>query len=130
VADALGSALSVGEGVRRTVRYGQQGEDGPETSEEDDGAEGEHYAYSNWVLRIPRILLLTADYRREYRYRMDSSPKRTVQVNVKMSPRDYDTLKKAANAIWPDAELTNSGIVLGLAKLGAREILKKKGKKG
>ena len=41
-----------------------------------------------------------------------------------------DTLKKAANAIWPEAELTNSGIVLGLAKLGAREILKKKGKKG
>lgn len=61
---------------------------------------------------------------------MDSSPKRTVQVNVKMSPHDFDRLKKAADAIWPDAELTNSGIVLGLAKLGAREVLKKKGKKG
>jgi len=61
---------------------------------------------------------------------MDSSPKRTVQVNVKMSPHDFDTLKKAADLLWPDAELTNSGIVLGLAKLGARDILKKKGKKG
>jgi hypothetical protein len=61
---------------------------------------------------------------------MDSSPKRTVQVNVKMSPQDFDMLKKAADALWPDAELTNSRIVLGLAKLGARDILKKKGKKG
>jgi hypothetical protein len=60
---------------------------------------------------------------------MDPNPKRTVQVNVKMSPRDFDMLKRAAGVIWPDAELTNSGIMLGLAKLGAREILKKKGGK-
>ena len=74
--------------------------------------------------------MLPANGTDEYRYQMDSSPKRTVQVNVKMSPHDYATLKRAADALWPDAELTNSGIVLGLAKLGARDILKKKGKKG
>ncbi len=63
---------------------------------------------------------------------MDSSPKRTVQVNVKMKPQDYDLLKRAADAIWPKAEITNSAIVLGLAKMAAEGILQKKksGKKG
>jgi hypothetical protein len=49
--------------------------------------------------------------------------KRTVQVNVKMSPSDFATLKKSAAKKWPDAVMTNSGIVLGLAKISAREIL-------
>ena len=57
---------------------------------------------------------------------MQANPKRTVQINVKMTADDFSTLKKAANALWPGAVLTNSGIVLGLAKLGAREALKKK----
>ena len=47
--------------------------------------------------------------------------KRTVQVNVKMSPEDFSLLKKASEKKWPDAVMTNSGIVLGLAKIGARE---------
>jgi hypothetical protein len=50
--------------------------------------------------------------------------KRTVQVNVKMSPEDFQLLKKAAEKKWPDAVMTNSGIVLGLAKIAAREALK------
>lgn len=49
--------------------------------------------------------------------------KRTVQINVKMSEEDFATLKKAAAAHWPDAVLTNSGIVLGLARIGARTVL-------
>ncbi len=62
---------------------------------------------------------------------MDPNPKRTVQVNVKMSPRDFDLLKRAADAIWPRAEITNASIVLGLAKMAAEDVLKKKGgKKG
>ena len=52
--------------------------------------------------------------------------KRTVQVNVKMSAEDFALLQKAANVLWPGAVLTNSGIVLGLAKLGANQGLKKK----
>jgi hypothetical protein len=52
--------------------------------------------------------------------------KRTVQVNVKMSPQDFDLLKKAAEKKWPDAVMTNSGIVLGLAKISARETLNNK----
>lgn len=50
--------------------------------------------------------------------------KRTVQVNVKMSPDDFQLLKKAAEKKWPDAVMTNSGVVLGLAKIAAREALK------
>ena len=50
--------------------------------------------------------------------------KRTVQVNVKMSPDDFQLLKKAAEKKWPDAVMTNSGVVLGLAKIAARESLK------
>jgi hypothetical protein len=51
--------------------------------------------------------------------------KRTVQVNVKMSPEDFQLLKKAAETKWPDAVMTNSGIVLGLARIAARDVLKK-----
>jgi hypothetical protein len=51
--------------------------------------------------------------------------KRTVQVNVKMSPEDFQLLKKAAAKKWPDAVMTNSGIVLGLAKITASDVLGK-----
>ena len=50
---------------------------------------------------------------------MQSSSKRTVQVNVKMSVEDFEMFKRAADALWPNAVLTNSSIVLGLAKLGS-----------
>lgn len=52
--------------------------------------------------------------------------KRTVQVNVKMSPDDFQLLRKAAEKKWPEAVMTNSGIVLGLAKIAARETLNRK----
>jgi hypothetical protein len=57
---------------------------------------------------------------------METTGKRTVQVNVKMSSEDFTTLQKAANALWPEAILSNSGIILGLAKLAAKDILKSK----
>ena len=50
--------------------------------------------------------------------------KRSIQVNVKMSLEDFQLLKKAAATKWPDAVMTNSGIVLGLAKISAREALR------
>jgi hypothetical protein len=49
--------------------------------------------------------------------------KRTVQVNVKMSPEDFQLLKKASEKKWPDAVMTNSGIVLGLARIAAKGVL-------
>src|SRR6266849_9011821 len=57
---------------------------------------------------------------------METSGKRTIQVNVKMSAEDFTNLQKAANALWPDAILSNSGIILGLARLAAKDILRKK----
>jgi hypothetical protein len=52
--------------------------------------------------------------------------RRTVQVDVKMTKDDFRLLKKAAEKRWPDAVITNSGIVLGLAKIAARDTLSKK----
>jgi hypothetical protein len=49
--------------------------------------------------------------------------KRSVQINVKLSPEDFDLLKRASEKKWPDAVMTNSGIVLGLAKISAKQIL-------
>lgn len=57
---------------------------------------------------------------------METTGKRTVQVNVKMSAEDFTTLQKAANVLWPEAILSNSGIILGLARLAAKDILKSK----
>ena len=48
---------------------------------------------------------------------MEQNGKRTVQVNVRMSTEDYTLIQRAANVLWPDAVLTNSGILLGLAKI-------------
>jgi hypothetical protein len=56
----------------------------------------------------------------------DSVMKRTVQVNVKMTEEDFQILQKAAAKRWPDAVITNSGIMLALAKIAARQTLGKK----
>jgi len=40
--------------------------------------------------------------------------------------RDFNLLRKAADRRWPDAVITNSGIVLAFAKIAAREVLAKK----
>jgi len=49
--------------------------------------------------------------------------KRIIQVNVKMTQQDFARLRKAAQKRWPDAVMTNSGMVLGLARIAARDIL-------
>jgi hypothetical protein len=51
--------------------------------------------------------------------------KRTVQVNVKMTQEDFGLLKRAAEKRWPDAVMTNSGILLAFAKIAARDSLAK-----
>ncbi|MCL2660422.1 MAG: hypothetical protein FWD64_07905 [Acidobacteriaceae bacterium] len=52
--------------------------------------------------------------------------KRELQINVRLSVEDDKLIKKAADILWPDAVLTNSGIVLGLARIAARDTLKSK----
>jgi hypothetical protein len=54
---------------------------------------------------------------------MPPSGKRTVQVNVKMSGEDFALLKEAAQKLWPDAVISNSGILLGLAKIAAKNVV-------
>jgi uncharacterized protein (DUF1778 family) len=56
--------------------------------------------------------------------------KRTVQVNVKMTEEDFALLRKAAEKRWPDAVITNSGIVLALARIAARDTLSRKKPQG
>jgi hypothetical protein len=51
--------------------------------------------------------------------------KRTVQVNVKMTQEGFEFLRKAAEKEWPDAVMTNSGIVLAVARIAARQTLAK-----
>lgn len=60
---------------------------------------------------------------------MEQTGKRTLQINVRLSVEDFNLVKRAANALWPEAILTNSGILLGLAKIAARDSLKSKGGK-
>jgi len=57
---------------------------------------------------------------------MEPTGKRTIQVNVKMSVEDFNALKKAADLLWPDAVLSNSGIILGLARIAAKKTFKEK----
>ena len=45
--------------------------------------------------------------------------------NVKMTEVDFKLLRKAAEKRWPDAVMTNSGIVLALARIAARQTLGK-----
>jgi uncharacterized protein (DUF1778 family) len=54
---------------------------------------------------------------------MSATGKRTVQVNVRLSEEDFALIRKAAAKLWPDAVLSNSGIVLGLARLAAKQTL-------
>jgi hypothetical protein len=49
--------------------------------------------------------------------------KRTVSVNVKLSPEDWQLLVDASDTIWPQAPISRAGIVAGLAKLGAKSAL-------
>lgn len=44
---------------------------------------------------------------------------------MKMTEEDFALLRQAAEKRWPDAVITNSGIVLALAKIAARETLAK-----
>jgi hypothetical protein len=46
-----------------------------------------------------------------------------VQVNVRLSEEDFALIKRAAAKLWPDAVLSNSGILLGLARLAAKELI-------
>ena len=52
--------------------------------------------------------------------------KREKQVNVKMTEEDFELLRKAAAKRWPGAPISNSTIVLSLAKIAAQATLAKR----
>jgi hypothetical protein len=60
---------------------------------------------------------------------VEDKEKRTIQVNVRLGEEDFKLLHRAADRIWPGAVLSNSGILLGLARLAAKDLLDKKPKK-
>jgi hypothetical protein len=72
-------------------------------------------------MRVRRVPLVTL--RGNCKSWIQEGMKRSVQINVKLSPEDFDLLKRASEKKWPDAVMTNSGIVLGLAKISAKQIL-------
>jgi hypothetical protein len=57
---------------------------------------------------------------------MAEQGKRTVQVNVRMNEHDFELIKKAADKLWPHAVMSNSGVLLGLAKMAASQVLERK----
>lgn len=59
---------------------------------------------------------------------MEQNGKRTIQINVRISAEDNDLIQLAADKLWPGAVLSNSGILLGLAKIAARQVLENKKK--
>ena len=75
--------------------------------------------YTNSIISILAYRLIKIDTQA-----MGETPKRTVQVNVKMSEEDFALLQDAARARWPEAIISNSGILLGLAKIEANRVLK------
>ncbi len=52
-------------------------------------------------------------------------PKRTVGVSIKISEEDLALFQKAASQVWPEAILTRTAVILGLARIGAKAVLSK-----
>jgi hypothetical protein len=52
--------------------------------------------------------------------------KKTIQINVKMSEQDHELILQAAARFWPNAILSKSAMVLGLARMRARQALGRK----
>jgi uncharacterized protein (DUF1778 family) len=49
--------------------------------------------------------------------------KRSAQVNVRLSPADMNLLRKAGKKLYPGLQVSNSTLVLTLARQRAQEIL-------
>jgi uncharacterized protein (DUF1778 family) len=61
---------------------------------------------------------------------MTETSKRSVQVNVRLSDEDFRLVNQAAAKLWPDAVLSNSGILLGLARIAAKQVVESPKKRG
>lgn len=54
----------------------------------------------------------------------DSDPlmRRDVSITVKMTSADLDYLKECSSKVWPGAQLSQSSMILSLAKAGAKAL--------
>jgi hypothetical protein len=50
---------------------------------------------------------------------------RMTEVRVKLTQADMALFRRAAEKRWPEAEIDNPGLVLGLARIAVRDILGK-----
>ncbi len=55
-----------------------------------------------------------------------NAPKRSLQVNVRLSPDALHLMRQAAEQCWPGVPLSNSTLLLTLAQHKAQEILERK----
>jgi hypothetical protein len=62
-------------------------------------------------------------------HKMAAMAKRNLQLNIRMSDDDLTLLRKAAAALWVGIPVTDSTLILSLAKLKAEEVLRAKAKK-
>ena len=76
--------------------------------------------------RLPASLASVVALLQDVQCPIQEGMKRTVRVNVKMTEEDFRILKRAAEKRRPDAVMTNSGIVLALAEIAARETHQKR----
>jgi hypothetical protein len=74
--------------------------------------------------------IIATFYSKCKKWGMGDTAKRSVQVNVRLSEQDFALIKKAAAKLWPNAVLSNSGILLGLARLAASTALEPTRKSG
>jgi len=49
--------------------------------------------------------------------------KRTKSITLKMTEADYRLIIEAANKVWPEAVLTDSAMVLGMARRAALQVM-------
>jgi uncharacterized protein (DUF1778 family) len=54
---------------------------------------------------------------------MEKEGKRSRQVNVRLSSEALDLMRRAAERVWPGVPLSNSTLLLVLARSKAQEIL-------
>jgi hypothetical protein len=55
---------------------------------------------------------------------MANAGKRIVSVTVRMSESDAQLFERAAARLWPEAVMSRSAMLLGVARIGAREVLR------
>ena len=73
-----------------------------------------------------RLISLTTDEYGLETVKTMNAPKRSLQVNVRLSPDALDLMRRAAARSWPGVPLSNSTLLLTLAQQKAQEILQSK----